>query len=399
MGKKKQSTPSKKLTKSPTANNMKEQLETLMKIINSRVEEYYEEPRYDKTIPLTKVIKELDILEEDVFREGVDSNIAIGTKTGDDKHVFFWPEDILKFLADPHFYLSSKDIKWAFKEIYEPDKGYKLVKVMLHMNLPPFDISIYTLCITEEGFDHLREKFVVNSLDGANHAVERQEESVEQGEENVSPNLNENIFRYKGGRWEIAFDGETIYPSDKEGYRYISYVLSNPRENLHNYRIYQAVNNMVFGLVTEGQQFDAKLYPERATKIKITKEDKADDYQKNKEMIKELDKEDNKLKKEKSELENEGSVDASRLAEIEEELNQNDDIRKAIAADFNSGGKVKTKKEKTTSNVYMNIYRSLLTIKEEHQALYIHLKAFFANGKEYTSYNPDREILWQTNRS
>jgi hypothetical protein len=166
MGKKKQSTPSKKLTKNSTANNMKEQLETLTKIINSRVEEYYEEPRFDKTIPLTKVIKELDTLEEDVFREGVDSNIAIGTKTGDDKHVFFWPEDILKFLADPHFYLSSKDIKWAFKEIYILDKGYKLVKVMLHMNVPPFDISIYTLCITEEGFDYLRKKFKVNSVRG-----------------------------------------------------------------------------------------------------------------------------------------------------------------------------------------------------------------------------------------
>ena len=133
------------------------------------------------------------------------------------------------------------------------------------------------------------------------------------------------------------------------------------------------------------------------TKIKTKEKDKADDYQKNKEMIKELDKEDNGLKKEKSELENKGSVDASRLAEIEAELNQNDGIRKMMVADFNSSGKVKTKKEKTTSSVYMNIYRCLRDIKETHPALYRHLNAFFYNGKKNTSYQPDKDVPWKTN--
>ena len=398
MGKKKQSTPSKKLTKSHTANNMKKQLETLMKIRNSRAEEYFEEPQFDKTIPLTKVIKELDILEEDVFREGVDSYIAIGTKTGDDKHVFFWPQDILKFLSNPHFHLSSKDIKWAFKEIYILDKGYKFVKEKLHMKVPPFDISIYTLCITEEGFDYLREKFMVNSLDGANREIEQQEESVEQGEENVLPNLNENIFCYKGGRWEIVFDGKTIYPTCKEGYRYISYVLSKPRENLHNYRVYQDVKGLVFGSVTEGQKFDAKLYPESSTKIQTTEEDKGKGYQHYNNMIDTLDKGDAELKKERSELEID-NIDISRLCEINEQLNQNSETRKLLARDFKSGGKVKSENEKTAYNVYMNIYRSLQTIKKEHPTLHSHLKAFFTNSKEFTFYNPDREILWQTNRS
>ena len=208
MGKKKQSTPSKKLTKSPTANNMKEQLETLMKIRNSRAEEYFEEPQFDKTIPLTKVIKELDILEEDVFREGVDRNIAIGTKTGDDKHVFFWPQDILKFLSNPHFHLSSKDIKWAFKEIYILDKGYKLVKEKLHMKVPPFDISIYTLCITEEGFEYIKEKFKVNSVGrkGKDMQQTHPKENLSAGLEYVRLDDNDKTFyaKAKGSTKERA---------------------------------------------------------------------------------------------------------------------------------------------------------------------------------------------------
>jgi hypothetical protein len=238
---------------------------------------------------------------------------------------------------------------------------------------------------------------MVNSLDSANRKVERQEESVEQGGEKVSPGLNENTFRYKGGHWEIAFCGETIYPSGKEGYRYISYVLSKPRENLHNYRIYQDVIAQVFGSVTEGQKFDAKLYPESSTKIQTTVEDKGKDYQYYQSMIGSLDKEDAELKKEKSELEID-NIDMSRLDEINEQLNQNSETRKLIVKDFKSGGKVKSENEKTAYNVYMNIYRSLLTIKKEHPTLHTHFKAFFANGKEYTSYNPDRDIFWQTDR-
>jgi hypothetical protein len=239
------------------------------------------------------------------------------------------------------------------------------------------------------------------SLDSKDYEVKEQEDKavLTHGplQEKVTSNLKENIFRYKGGCWEIVFNSVTIYPKDKEGFRYISYVLSNPRKDLHNYRIYQDVNSLVFGSVTEGQKFDAKLYSERATKIKTTEKDKADDYQKNKEMIKELDKEDNGLKKEKSELENKGSVDTSRLAEIEAELNQNDGIRKMMVADFNSSGKVKTKKEKTTSSVYMNIYRCLRDINITHPALYRHLNAFFYNGKKNTSYQPDKDVPWKTN--
>ncbi|MHC4268537.1 MAG: hypothetical protein ACYSTS_08735 [Planctomycetota bacterium] len=36
---------------------------------------------------------------------------------------------------------------------------------MPHMNLPLYDILKNTLCFTEEGFDYLKEKFMVNSVD------------------------------------------------------------------------------------------------------------------------------------------------------------------------------------------------------------------------------------------
>jgi hypothetical protein len=162
---KKRTTPSKNSSKRPTTKDFIKTVKTYMNTINLRGEKYYKEPRFDKTIPITKVIKELNICIEDIFREGVDSNIAFGTKVGGDKHVFFLYEDIRTFLANPDIPLSSKDIRWAFKEIHVSGKGYKIVDVMPHMDLPSYDISINTLCITEEGFDYLKEKFMVNSVD------------------------------------------------------------------------------------------------------------------------------------------------------------------------------------------------------------------------------------------
>jgi hypothetical protein len=155
---KKQTTPSKKPAKRPTTDEVKIYIKTLTNSINSRGKKYYKEPRFDKTIPVTKVIEKLNISIEDIFREGVDCNIAIGTKIGNGKHVFLLHEDILTFLATPDIPLSSKDIRWAFKEIHVSGKGYKLVDVMPHMDLPSYDISINTLCITEEGYNYLKKK-------------------------------------------------------------------------------------------------------------------------------------------------------------------------------------------------------------------------------------------------
>ncbi|MHC4268536.1 MAG: hypothetical protein ACYSTS_08730 [Planctomycetota bacterium] len=99
MSAKKQNEPSKNSSKRPTTKDFIKTVKTYMNTINSRGEKYYKGPRFDKTISITKVIKELNICIEDIFREGVDSNIAIGTKVGGDKHVFFLHEDILTFFS------------------------------------------------------------------------------------------------------------------------------------------------------------------------------------------------------------------------------------------------------------------------------------------------------------
>jgi len=239
------------------------------------------------------------------------------------------------------------------------------------------------------------EKPVLKEVKGEDR---QQEEKVILSDEQLQTNIDKNIFRYKGGRWEITFAGKTIFPKDKKGFRYISYVLFNPKEELHNFRLYQLVNNPVTGSVTKEQSFDAKINPERSTKVRATKGDRGDDYLSYKKMLDNIDEEDKELKIERSELEIDG-IDMSRLNEINEKLGQNNETRKLISKDFKSDGNDKSAKEKIIYNVYINIYRSLRTIKQEHPDLHTHLKAFLANSKEYTSYSPDRDILWQTNRS
>ena len=267
-------------------------------------------------------------------------------------------------------------------------------------------VSADDLTLLQNNFEGL---FEVVSLDGEKTVVESAKEVepdeeqvdvpvVDKNKEKFTSNLKGNIFRYKGGHWEITFDGKKIFPKNKKGFSYISYVLSNPKEEFHNFSLYQFINNPVAGSVTKEQSFDAKINPERSTKVSATKGDKRDDYLNYKKMLDELEEEDKDLNIEKSELEIDG-VNMSRLNEINEKLDQSKEIRKLISKDFKSDGNDKSAKEKIIYNVYMNIYRSLLTIKQEHPSLHLHLKTFLTNSKEYSSYRPDRDICWQTNHS
>ncbi len=217
-------------------------------------------------------------------------------------------------------------------------------------------------------------------------------------EDKAPISLNNCIFTYKGGHWEIIFGGKKIIPPDMKGFGYIAYILSNPNEEFHNFRLHNLVNGQITGSLTKEQSFDAKLNPERSTKISETKQDKRDEYNRYKDMLSALDQEDEELNTEQFELEKDG-IETSRLLEINEQLSRNSETRKLIAQDINSDVAGKSEKKKIVNNVYMNIYRSLQVIDKRHSLLRKHLKAFFTNGKEYTSYHPDMDYPWQTYQS
>ncbi|MFQ5964679.1 MAG: hypothetical protein ACE5KZ_10370 [Candidatus Scalinduaceae bacterium] len=124
-------------------------------VIDSLKDSAYKVPRFSKIVMLTEASKKLQ--EEEILMSGIKGEVNVGTIRGNDKPIFFYHKtDIQKFLAKSDNVLSSKHIKLAFKECYEPEIGYYLFPVSPYIEKHPYDVSIRTLCITESDFKKLK---------------------------------------------------------------------------------------------------------------------------------------------------------------------------------------------------------------------------------------------------
>ena len=135
-------------------------------IIDSLKDSACKIPKLKKTIMVTEVIDKLNVPFKDIIMSGVKDEIEIGSIRGNkDPFFFYFGTDIQKFLVNPDTIISSESIDLAYREFYQPGTGYCLFPVSPNIEHPTYEISINTLCITEEGFDYLKEKFMDNSLD------------------------------------------------------------------------------------------------------------------------------------------------------------------------------------------------------------------------------------------
>ena len=135
-------------------------------IIDSLKDSACKIPKLKKTIMVTEVIDKLNVPFKDIIMSGVKDEIEIGSIRGNKNPFFFYfNTDIQKFLVKPDTIISSESIDLAYREFYQPGTGYCLFPVSPNIEHPTYEISINTLCITEEGFDYLKEKFMDNSLD------------------------------------------------------------------------------------------------------------------------------------------------------------------------------------------------------------------------------------------
>ena len=135
-------------------------------IIDSLKDSACKIPKLKKTIMVTEVIDKLNVPFKDIIMSGVKDEIEIGSIRGNkDPFFFYFNTDIQKFLVKPDTIISSESIDLAYREFYQPGTGYCLFPVSPCIEHPKYEISINTLCITEAGFDYLKEKFMDNSLD------------------------------------------------------------------------------------------------------------------------------------------------------------------------------------------------------------------------------------------
>ena len=135
-------------------------------IIDSLKDSACKIPKLKKTIMVTEVIDKLNVPFKDIIMSGVKDEIEIGSIRGNKNPFFFYfNTDIQKFLVKPDTIISSESIDLAYREFYQPGTGYCLFPVSPCIEHPKYEISINTLCITEAGFDYLKEKFMDNSLD------------------------------------------------------------------------------------------------------------------------------------------------------------------------------------------------------------------------------------------
>ncbi|MCP4368893.1 MAG: hypothetical protein GY797_12380 [Deltaproteobacteria bacterium] len=210
-------------------------------------------------------------------------------------------------------------------------------------------------------------------------------------EHQTASNQKDNIFRYKGGHWEISFENKTIYPQDSKGLKYISYVVSHPRKEFHNLRLDQLVNGQTTGSVKKEQSLDKELKPIGVTKTNTSMEDKQYYFQMYKEWHDSLNNEERELEDEEKKIERDG-LQTSRLEEICKRRCEIKEAKKTIAENIQSDGKTR----KVLKNVYTAIYRSLEKICKEHNPLYQHLKVYFSNSTSFTAYYPLDNIYWET---
>ncbi len=127
-------------------------------IIDLLKDSAYKVPKFKKTIMVTEVIDELNVPFKDIIMSGVKDEIDIGSIRGNQNPFFFYfKTDIQKFLVNPDAIISSKSIDLAYKEVYQPGVGYCLFPVSPCIEDPTYEISINTLCITEDGFDELKK--------------------------------------------------------------------------------------------------------------------------------------------------------------------------------------------------------------------------------------------------
>ena len=272
-----------------------------------------------------------------------------------------------------------------------------------HIKLESDESKNGTLIIHVDNRDRLDDDFiemfeVIDLSESLKPKTLNKEDKLEPISEPLSPKTEDYLFRYKGGHWEIIFDKRTIYPTNSIGLKYISFVLSNHNKELYNYAIYQMTEGVEKSTTTKDQSDDSGLQLDRTTKINTTKAEKRNAYKEHEKLLHELDKKNKELELEKFELEKDG-LETSELEEINKQLNDNHETLKMIVKGFRPDGKFGGDKERITKNVYTAIYRNLKLIEKEHPPLRQHLKAFFTNGKEYTSYRPDKNYPWQTDYS
>jgi DNA-binding winged helix-turn-helix (wHTH) protein len=135
-------------------------------IIDLLKDSAYKVPEFKKIKMVTEAIDKLNVPFKDIIMSGVKDEIEIGSIRGNKNPFFFYfNTDIQKFLVKPDTIISSESIDLAYREFYQPGTGYCLFPVSPCIEHPKYEISINTLCITEAGFDYLKEKFMDNSLD------------------------------------------------------------------------------------------------------------------------------------------------------------------------------------------------------------------------------------------
>ena len=181
----------------------------------------------------------------------------------------------------------------------------------------------------------------------------------------------ENIFRKVGDIWQLSFGGVPSEPlKHRKGMLYISYLISNPRQSFFVTELVKPAEHPTKDIL----QFSSS---------------DVSDWKATSQYRQRL--EENKIEKAKAEREN----DKLLIKELEKE---DEAIRKQILQSIGMDGKLKKFPEETkrlSNAVSEAITRSLKAINKKHPKLYQHLKNSIKRGRVLI-YDPETPVTWIT---
>lgn len=179
-----------------------------------------------------------------------------------------------------------------------------------------------------------------------------------------------NVFRWRGGTWEIVYDGKVIRPPDSKGLRYIHHLISNKNESIFSLDLMNTIND---------------IQPEENRRVLLKRSTQVDDGELTERLKDGIPP---KQLKEALYVLNQKLESAETLDEresIQKQIDQITDRLESITGE-NSADKARV----AVSNA---INRALERIKEEHLLLYEHFSLSIKTGGSF-KYETAEDIQW-----
>ncbi len=213
-----------------------------------------------------------------------------------------------------------------------------------------------------------------------------------------------NVFCWRGGTWEITFDGKIIRPTDSKGLRYIHYLMHYPSKQIHVLELVQigvSSEKAKQSLIEKGKHAEIKGLNESSSEDdsegdepidKLSIKKNGEDVVTDTLSVEEYERCLSYLKEQEESVKLTGDVE--KLKETQEQIDQ---IEKILQTSQNKKGLPRKFAEETEKNriaVYKCIKSSLDMIQKEHPSFYEHLKPPTVTTGACCSYTPTKEIPW-----